>query len=489
MSIYLYNTLSRCKELFKEIIPGEVGIYTCGPTVYNYAHLGNLRTFLFEDYLVRIFKYNGYKVKRVMNITDVGHLTGDMDQGEDKLELKARSEGRTAWEIASYYTQAFKEDLEELNIISPDIFAKATDNIAEQIQLIADLKAKGFIYKTSDGMYFDISKFPEYTKLSHLSLETLQEGARVEPNLEKRNPSDFAVWKFSLEPGKRHMEWSSPWGLGFPGWHTECSAMAYKFLAQQRDIHCGGSDLINIHHTNEIAQSESSLNEEFFNYWMHGAFLNIVGGKKMSKSKDNFLTLKSALIDKNIDPLAFRYASLQVHYRKPMEYSPESIIQSEQALDALRKSLLNLARDLGLEIDFSINDIVFASFDFDYAASFKSLINDDMKLAEALALVFKLLKSKEEPAYKLKNILDFDRVFGLNLLNYLKQELMRDRQEKERPISTKLKDLLAERKKAREAKDFDLADKIRAEVLKEGYLIEDQGGEQILKLKDQASGN
>ena len=303
--VFLYNTLTRKKEEFKPIKTsphpvrlsahdeaspskgegGLVGLYTCGPTVYNYAHIGNLRAYIFEDILKRALLYNGYKVKHVMNITDVGHLTGDRDMGEDKVEEEAKKEKKTAWEIAEFYTKAFKEDLKKLNILEPDIWCRATDNIQEQIDLIKKLEEKSYTYKTSDGIYFDTAKFKGYTKLSHQKLESLREGARVEKNPEKKNATDFALWKFS-EPhptpllrkeredkkGKRQMEWKSPWGVGFPGWHIECSAMSMKFLGNQLDIHCGGIDHINVHHTNEIAQSEAATGKKFFNYWLHGAF-------------------------------------------------------------------------------------------------------------------------------------------------------------------------------------------------------------------------
>jgi len=272
--IYLHNTLSGKKEEFKPIKNGQVGLYTCGPTVYDYAHIGNLRTYVFEDILKRVLFYNGYAVKHVMNITDVGHLTDDADAGEDKLEVGAKREGKTAWEIAEFYEKAFKDDIAKLNIVEPDIWCRATDNIPEQINLIKELEKRGYTYRTSDGIYFDTAKFKNYAKLSHQKLEDLREGARVEKNPEKKNSTDFALWKFSPKGSKRQMEWDSPWGAGFPGWHIECSAMSMKFLGDLLDIHCGGIDHISVHHTNEIAQSEAATGKKFFNYWLHGAFLN-----------------------------------------------------------------------------------------------------------------------------------------------------------------------------------------------------------------------
>jgi cysteinyl-tRNA synthetase len=277
--IYLYNTLTREKDLFKPIKDGKVGMYACGPTVYLFPHIGNMRTYIFEDILKRVLSYNGYDVKHVMNITDVGHLTNDRDMGEDKVEKEAEKEGKTAWEIASFYTEAFKKDLNYLNIIYPNIFCRATDNIPEQIALIQTLEKKGYTYKINDGIYFDTSKVSDYTKLSGQHLEALKEGARVEVNEGKKNHTDFALWKFSPKDIKRQMEWQSPWGVGFPGWHIECSAMSLKYLGKHFDIHCGGIDHVNIHHTNEIAQTESATGEKpWVNYWIHGAFLNIKDG-------------------------------------------------------------------------------------------------------------------------------------------------------------------------------------------------------------------
>ena len=276
--------------------------------------------------------YNGFNVRHVMNITDVGHLTGDRDMGEDKLEKGAQREGKSAWDIAAYYTEAFKSDLNHLNIQEPTIWCKATDTIGEQIGLIRKLEDKGYTYATSDGIYFDTARFKGYNKLSHQNLEALEEGARVEKNPEKRNATDFALWKFSPQGLQRQMEWNSPWGTGFPGWHIECSAMSMKYLGQLLDIHCGGTDHIDVHHTNEIAQSEAATGKPFFNFWMHGAFLIIAGGKKMAKSEGNFLTLESSFIQKGMNPLVYRFAAFQTHYRKPMEYSAEGITAAQNGI-------------------------------------------------------------------------------------------------------------------------------------------------------------
>lgn len=471
MEIYLYNTLSRQKEKFKEIYPGQVGLYTCGPTVYNYAHIGNLRSYLFEDLLKRVLFYNDYKVKHVMNITDVGHLTGDMDMGEDKIEEQAKKEKKDAYEIANYYTKAFVADIKALNIEEPDIWCKVSDHINEQIELIKTLEKKGYTYLTSDGVYFNTAKFENYNQLSHLPLENLKEGARVEKNQEKKNSTDFALWKFSPKDKQRQMEWSSPWGTGFPGWHIECSALSLKYLKKQRDIHCGGIDHINVHHSNEIAQSEAATGEKFFNYWLHNSFLNIVGGKKMAKSEGNFLTLKKIIKELNINPLAYRLASLQVHYRKPMEYSRESFLSAQESLDKLYKQI-DLIKDKNLKT---------AKVDEKFKLQFLKAINDDLNAPQALAVLFNLLKSDLKDEDKLKTALDFDKVLGLDLKNagsYLNQTIEKEKWPKN------LKQLLEKRTLARENKDYQTADNLRKEVEGLGYILEDkQSGEQIIKKK------
>lgn len=448
--VFLYNTLTRKKEKFKPLKRKEVGLYTCGPTVYNYAHVGNLRTYIFEDILKRVLKFNGYDVKHVMNITDVGHLIGDRDMGEDKLETGAKREGKTAWDVADFYTKAFKDDIKKLNIEEPDIWCRATDNIPEQIELIKKLGKKGYTYKISDGIYFDTSKFKNYTKLSHQDLEKLQEGARVEKNDEKRNATDFALWKFSPKEEKRQMEWESPWGIGFPGWHIECSAMSMKFLGKQLDIHCGGIDHVNIHHTNEIAQSEAVTGKPFFNYWLHGAFLNIAGGKKMAKSEDNFLTLENALVKKGIDPLVYRYSALQTHYRKPMEYSDEAIKNAREGL----KHLYNQMRELGDKQGKIIKK---------FNKIFLEAINDDLNMPQALAVLQEVLKSNKSNEEKLATILDFDKVLGLNL----------DKVSGEDELSENIKKLVEAREKARKSKNFKESDKLREQIEKKGYIVED----------------
>jgi len=463
--IFLYNTLGRKKEALKPIKKGKIGLYTCGPTVYNYAHIGNLRTYIFEDILKRALLYNGYQVKHVMNITDVGHLSGDRDMGEDKLEQSAEKEGRTAKEISQFYTLAFKNDLNRLNIMQNDIvWIKATDTIKEQIELVKVLEKKGYTYKTSDGIYFATAKFKNYTKLSHQKLESLREGARVEKNDEKKNPTDFALWKFSPKGARRQQEWDSPWGVGFPGWHLECSVMSIKGLKDQLDIHCGGIDHINVHHTNEIAQSEAASGKKFFNYWVHGEFLNIAGGKKMAKSKENFLTLENAFIRQRINPLAFRFAALQVHYRKPMEYSEKAIKNAQQGLS----HLYNQVRELRIaNCELRAKDI-----NGEFKSKFLRAVNDDLNIPKALAIIQKLLKSNLSDNDKLATVLDFDQVLGLRLRDIIKV------QDYPKEVSR----LLNARQQARQAKEYKEADKIRDQIKKLGYLIEDTKGQtRVLK--------
>jgi len=460
MSLVIFNTLSREKEVFKPINENVVGLYTCGPTVYNYAHIGNMRTYIFEDILKRVLFYNGYKVKHVMNITDVGHLTGDRDMGEDKIEKESKKENKTAWEIAEFYTEKFKEDLTNLNIIYPDIFCKATDNIKEQIEMITTLEKKGFTYKTSDGIYFDTSKVKDYAKLSHQKLEDLKEGARIEKNDEKKNATDFALWKFSPKDSKRQMEWESPWGVGFPGWHIECSAMSVKYLGEQFDIHCGGVDFINLHHTNEIAQTESATGKiPSVKYWLHGEFLNLKDGEKMAKSTGNFLTLKSEFLDKNINPLVYRYATLSVHYRKQMEWSEDMIISASNSYHSLLNKIKNLGSDVG-------------KVDLDFKNKFLNEINDDLNMPKALAIIQEVLKSEIPEKDKKATILDFDKVFGLDL-DKIKEEIIPDEVIK----------LVIEREVIRHEKDWAKSDELRIKINSLGYEIKDtESGSKISKI-------
>ena len=412
--IYLYNTLTREKDLFKAIDEKELKIYSCGPTVYHYAHLGNLRAYVFADILNNTLREAGYKIKHQINITDVGHLVSDGDEGEDKMEKGAAREGKNVWDIAKFYTEAFYKDLAALNINKDKfIWTKATDYIKEQIEMVKKLEEKGFTYNTSDGIYFDTSKFSNYAELAHIDIEGLQKGKRIEDeNNEKKNKTDFALWKFSPINEKRQMEWNSPWGIGFPGWHIECSAMSRAILGDHLDIHTGGIDHIPVHHTNEIAQSESSCDDgaRFVNYWMHVNFLNADKGK-MSKSSGDFLRLES-IQEKNIPSLAYKYLLLMTHYRKEIKFSFESI---EAANNAYQK-LLKQVEKIKLNLDTNLEEKELTENAQKYLNKFIFSMNDDLNTSVALATLWSMLVDKTLD-YNEKFILinKFDKFFALGL--------------------------------------------------------------------------
>jgi len=471
--LQFYNTLSRKIETFKPIKCGKVKMYTCGPTVYNYAHIGNLRTYVFEDILKRVLKFNGYKIKHIMNITDVGHLTDDADEGEDKMEKGARREGKTAWKIARFYEKAFKQDLKDLNILPPNKYPRATKHIKGQIKLIKKLETKGFTYKTSDGIYFDTSKLKGYGKLANLENQKLKAGARVELG-EKKNPTDFALWKLSIPKGahpdlasgsqhypKRQMEWPSPWGVGFPGWHIECSAMSTKYLGQPFDIHCGGIDHIPVHHTNEIAQSEAAEGKAMANYWLHGEFL-IINQGKMAKSEGNFITLQT-LKDRGFSPLAYRYFLLQTHYRKQLDFSWEALEAAQNGLNKLYRLARQETGDRGGQ-ETKIKN------------RFLEYINDDLDMPGALALVWTALKNKE---IDLKTLLEFDQVLGLDIRNNLKKTP--DQSEENMP--EEIQKLATEREQARQNQNWKKSDELRNELQQLGYGVEDtKTGTKLFKI-------
>lgn len=455
----IYNTLTKEKEEFKPIKKKTVGMYNCGPTVYLYAHLGNLRAYVFADILKRTLQYDGYKVKQVINITDVGHLTSNADSGVDKVEKEAAKENKTVKEITEFYAQAFFDDLKKLNIETEGtIFPKASEHIKEQIDLIKILEKKGFTYKTSDGIYFDTSKFPDYGKLGGINLKGLEEGARIGVNKEKKNPTDFALWKFSPavgEFGKRQQEWDSPWGVGFPGWHIECSAMSMKYLGKTFDLHTGGIDHIPVHHNNEIAQSESATEKKFVNYWMHSAFLNVSGEEKMAKSEGNFLRLQT-LEEKGFNPLAYRYFLLGAHYRSPITFNFESIWSSQKALEKIVYFVAENYRKSGKIAE-------------EYKNKFEEAVNDDLDTPATLALLWTLLKDEKISADdKTATILKFDKVLGLNIKN-LAEKFSNQSQEVPREILA----LAEEREKERKNKNWEKADELRKKIFELGFELED----------------
>lgn len=461
----IFNTMGRILETFKPINPPYVGIYTCGPTVYNYAHIGNLRTFLFEDFLRRVLEYNNYKVKHVMNITDVGHLTSDADTGEDKVEKAAREKKMNAWELAEFYTKAFFEDTTKLNIKKPHIIPKATQHIKDMIMLIKRLEEKGYTYKTSDGIYFDTSKFSDYGKLANLKVENLKAGARICIG-EKKNKTDFALWKFSPKDVKRQMEWESPWGIGFPGWHIECSAMSMKYLGEQFDIHCGGIDHIPVHHTNEIAQSEAATGKKpWVRYWLHGEFLVLKEGR-MGKSKGNIITLRD-LENHGYEPLAFRYLCLTTHYRKPLHFDFTALKKSQSALERMR-TIVNLLNEKNIVKTENVEK---------YKIKFIKTINNDLDMPNALRLAWEVLRTNRlSDSEKYTLIKEFDKIFALDIEKeiFLKIE----------KLPEKIKNLLEKREKLRNEKQYKEADKIREKLKQFGYEIMDTNkGVKIRKIK------
>ncbi len=450
MKLRLFDTYERQVRDFEPLNPGKVGLYACGPTVYNYAHIGNLRTYLFEDILRRVLELNGYQVYHVVNITDVGHLTSDADTGEDKMEQGARRAGRSAWDLAAEYTEAFQKDLLLLNALEPNQWCRATDHIPEQIEVIKLIEEKGLSYSTADGIYFDTSRIADYGHLARLNIEGQQAGTRVEV-ADKRNGTDFALWKFSPTDQQRQMEWDSPWGVGFPGWHIECTAMSAKYLGSFFDIHCGGEDHIPVHHTNEIAQSQACYHTRLANFWMHGYFLQ-TNQEKMSKSSGEFLRLQT-LIGRGIDPLAYRYFCLNASYRSKLTFTWDSLEGFAHALDRLR----TLAHEWGPA----------GEVDADFVERFNSHVNGDLNTPRALGLTWELVKSDVPGATKKATLLYFDQVFGLGLADWQPEAGA------EETIPAQIQALAARRQEARSEKNWREADALRDQIQAAGYEIED----------------
>ena len=454
----LYDNFSRSLREFSPLVPDRpVGLYTCGPTVYDFQHIGNYRTFMFEDTLKRVLRFNGHRVLHVMNVTDVGHLTSDADTGEDKMEKGARRTGRSAWEIAALYTQGFQDDIAALNIEPPDVLPRATDHIPEQIEFIADLERRGFTYATADGIYFDTSRQPDYGFLARLDRAGLEAGKRVELG-DKRNATDFALWKLSPPDSARQMEWDSPWGKGFPGWHIECSAMAQKYLGDYFDIHCGGGDHIPVHHTNEIAQTEARVGTRLANFWMHGYFL-VQNDAKMAKSAGEFLRV-AALVERGYDPLAFRYLCLTGHYRTQLNFTWEALDAAATGLARMRTTFHALPA----------NDAIAANAEA--LAQFTTYVNDDLNTPRALALAWDVLRGDAPAAAKRATLLRFDDVFGLDLAAWVPA----------REAVPDAVDALAQaRAAARKAKQWAEADRLRAELHAAGWEMEDRADGYALK--------
>jgi cysteinyl-tRNA synthetase len=450
MALRLYNSLTRTKEDFVPLSPPRVGLYTCGPTVYNYQHVGNYRTYVFEDLLVRALKLLGFAPTRVLNITDVGHLTSQGDEGEDKMEVGAAREGKTAWQIAEFYADAFSADWKSLNLLPPEVVCKATDHIPEQIALVQRLEKKGLVYKTSDGLYFDTAKLPDYGKLmSKEHLDGLKSGARVEANPEKRHLTDFALWKFSPKDAARQMEWDSPWGKGFPGWHIECSAMAMRYLGETFDIHCGGVDHIPVHHTNEIAQAEGATGKPWVKVWMHAEFL-LMNNAKMAKSAGGFVKLAD-LSAKGFSPLDYKYHCFTAHYRKQLDFTWEALESSKTA----RRRLCDAARALAAAAP--------KPGCADFSNAFRDALCDDLNAPAALAVVWDALKSDLPDGSKKAFLQEAESVLALGLFDAAP----------EAAVPAEVAALLARRAAARASKDFAASDSLRKEIEALGWLVKD----------------
>ncbi len=467
MALRLYNTLTRQKDEFEPIEPGKVRMYSCGLTVYNYAHIGNLRTYIFSDILRRTLEYLDYDVNEVMNVTDVGHLTSDADSGEDKMEKEARKEGKDVWEIARYFEDVFWGDLKLLNIERPTVICRATEHIPEMIALVEKLIERGHAYETAQAIYFDITTFPKYTEFTRQSLDEKVVGARdeVQEDPEKRHPADFALWFKAVGRFENHiMQWDSPWGSGFPGWHIECSAMSMKYLGETLDIHTGGEDHIWVHHPNEIAQSEAATGKQFVRYWMHGTFLMVgdlsKAGKgdeetRMGKSLGNFIRLQT-LIDNGYDPLAYRYACLMAHYRQKLKFTWDSMDAAASGYSSLKDFAARAKQIGGTEQPWVT----------EYRERFKAAIEDDLNMPQAMAAVSEMIREADAKRdYGVLDALyDFDRVLGLKL---------KESTEAATSADAEVESLIREREEARKSKNWARADEIRRQLSEMGITLED----------------
>ena len=464
MSLKLYNTLTKQKEEFKPLEGNEVRIYTCGPTVYSFAHIGNFRAYVFMDTLRRVLKENGYTLKHVMNITDVGHLESDADEGEDKMEKAARKENKDPYEIAAYYTDIFFRDMGRLHIERPEIIAKATDHISDMLEFVKTLVKNGYAYETSKAIYFDISKLDKYPVLSNRNLDDQIAGARVDVDPEKRNPYDFAVW--IKAPENHIMKWESPWGLSYPGWHLECSAMGRKYLGDEFDIHTGGVDHIPTHHENEIAQSKGCTGHVPAKRWMHVEFLQVDGGK-MSKSLGNTYTLDQ-LQEKGIEPLAYKMFCYTAHYRTKLNFTFESALSTQKALNRLREGYLT-----HLQNDEKIDEEEIK----EYKQRFLDAVNDDLNMPLAMGIVWEVVRNNKKSKQFAELLLEFDRILGLDLEN--SKKYLEEQEKVELP--KEILELVEQRKIARENKDWAESDRIRAVLKEKGYIVKDTKEGQIIE--------
>lgn len=461
----LFNTLGRAVQEFVPLSDGRVGMYTCGPTVYNYAHIGNLRSYLFEDTLRRALEYLGFEVVHVMNVTDVGHLTDDADAGEDKMLRSAREKGMSVWEIAQFYTDAFFTDTARLNIIAPTVVCRATDHIADMIGMIERIEKNGYTYFAGGNLYFDISRFPSYGEMALLDRAELKSGARIEVDPNKRNPGDFVLWFTRSKFGRQAMLWESPWGEGYPGWHIECSAMSTRYLGEQFDIHCGGVDHIPVHHTNEIAQTEAATGKKWVNYWLHGEFLVLDDGK-MAKSRGGFITLQT-LVDDGFHPLDYRFFNLGAHYRTQLQFSYESLTAARNGREKLVERVADL---IAAQPQGERSEAGGAAQR--YLSDFELHLSEDLNTPRCVADVWGLVKDESlAPGAALHALGQMDRVLGLDLL-----ASGRDRLSARSPqtLDPELLALIRRREEARKNRDFRAADEIRDTLKQRGIIIEDR---------------
>ncbi|MEI6874647.1 MAG: cysteine--tRNA ligase [Spirochaetota bacterium] len=460
----LFNTLGRELQQFRPLLPGKVGFYGCGPTVYNYAHLGNLRAYVFDDTLVRTLRELGYEVRHVMNITDVGHLSGDVDTGEDKMVRSAAERGSSVLEIADFFTKAFFRDCGLMNIQEPTVVCKATDHIAEMIALIERIEERGFTYSAGGNLYFDVTRFPSYGDLARLKMDDLKAGARIEIDPNKKNPADFALWFTKSKFENQALVWDSPWGRGYPGWHIECSAMSMKYLGEQFDIHAGGIDHVPIHHTNEIAQSEAATGKKWVNFWLHNEFLNF-GKIKMAKSSGSFLTLQT-IIDRGYEALDYRYFLLGAHYRSQLQFSWESLDSAQAARRALAERVLALRE----KAPRPVTRAEFGSAALARCESVVEAMAQDLATPRALAELWGLLKDASiPPAEALGAAFEMDRLLGLDLPGIERAAVAAV----DPALAARVEALIAERAAAKKARDFVRADAIRGELASEGITLED----------------
>lgn len=456
LNIKLYNTMTRQVEDFKSLEKDKAKLYACGLTVYNYAHIGNLRTYVFEDILRRILEYAGFSVEHVMNVTDVGHLTDDADSGEDKMLKSAREKEKTVWEIAEFYTKAFFDDVNKLNIMMPTVVCKATDHIDDMIELIKRIEKNGYTYISGGNVYFDISKFKNYGRLARLNLDDLKAGARIKVDQNKNNPFDFVLWFTKSKFKNQAMIWDSPWGKGYPGWHIECSAMSMKYLGEEFDIHCGGIDHVSVHHTNEIAQSEAATGKPWVNYWLHGEYL-LMGKEKMAKSSGKFLTI-AELEKQGFNAMDYRYYLLGAHYRTQLEFSFAALKAAKNAYLKLKERIIYIKERAG-------GTEVKSEEARKYLDSFLENALNDMNMPKCLSSLWGLIKDNTiSETEKLPVLYEMDKILGLNFNKIKKEEINLDKE---------IEELIQKREAARKNKDFKKADEIRDFLKSRGILLKD----------------